>query len=209
MDCVFEHFKKIFNENGFRLYMVGSTSRDYLLNREILDYDLVTDATPDEVLVFLDADTTFKKYGTLKTHFEDKKIDIVTLRKESEYSDLRHPKKIEFIKDCEVDYLRRDLTINAIYIDENYEILDFSKGGYKDLKNHILRFIGDPEKRIKEDPLRILRAKRFAIEYNLNIDEKTQKILDENKDLLKYINQSKIEEENRKLQKAMEVKHEN
>ena len=66
MDVVFDYLKQIFNQNGYRLYMIGSTSRDYLLKREIKDYDFVSDATPDEILKFLDCDKTFKKFGTLK-----------------------------------------------------------------------------------------------------------------------------------------------
>ena len=129
MDKIFDYLKTIFNKNGFRLYMIGSTSRDYLLNKEIKDYDFVTDAKPAEIIKFLDCDQTFSKFGCVKYKYENNSIDIVTLRKESNYKDSRHPEKIEFIKDIKEDYKRRDLTINAIYIDENYEILDISKEG--------------------------------------------------------------------------------
>ena len=203
MNAIFDNLKELFNKNGFRLYMIGSASRDYLLNKEIKDYDFVTDATPIEIAKFLDCDLTFSRFGCVKYKLNNKHIDIVTLRKESDYEDNRHPNKIIFIKDINEDYKRRDLTINAIYIDENYKILDVSKQGYEDLKNHKLRFIGDPLKRIKEDPLRILRAKRFALEYNLDIEESVKKILKENEYLLNELNKAKIDEELRKL-KAVE-----
>lgn len=203
MDKIFDYLKDIFYKNGFSLYMIGSTSRDYLLNREILDYDFVSDATPSDIKKFLDnLDLTFEKYGTIKYKYKDKKIDIVTLRKEEEYIDFRHPNKITFIKDINIDYKRRDFTINAIYIDKNYKIIDPSNG-LLDLKNRHLRFIKDPLTSIKEDPLRILRAYRFIKEYNLTIDENVLKILKDNECLLKNVKTQKIEEENRKLKEAI------
>lgn len=201
MNEVFEYLKKIFNEHNFHIYMIGSTSRDFLMKREIEDYDFVTDATPDEVLSFLDCNATYKKFGTLSLKVNNKHCDIVTLRKESEYLDLRHPSKIEFIKDINEDYKRRDFTINAIYIDEDYKVKDVSKDGVNDLNNKILRFIGDPTKRIKEDPLRILRAKRFIVEYGLTPEKETLKALKENKDLISTIKEGKIIEEKRKFDK--------
>ena len=201
MNEIFEYLKKIFNEHNFHIYMIGSTSRDFLMKREIEDYDFVTDATPDEVLSFLDCNATYKKYGTLSLKVNNKHCDIVTLRKESEYLDLRHPSKIEFIKDINEDYKRRDFTINAIYIDEDYKVKDVSKDGVNDLNNKILRFIGDPTKRIKEDPLRILRAKRFIVEYGLTPEKETLKALKENKDLISTIKEGKIIEEKRKFDK--------
>ncbi len=200
MNLVFDTLKEIFNRNKFRLFMIGSTSRDYLLNNVINDYDFVTDATPEEVKKFLDVDMTFAKFGSVKYYLNDNKIDIVTLREEGDYEDKRHPSYIKFIKDINVDYKRRDFTINAIYIDENYVVQDISKTGEEDLFNKRLRFIGEPEKRIKEDPLRILRAKRLIIEYELFIDETTKEIIHKNLYLLKYISKGKLEEENRKLE---------
>lgn len=201
MDVVFDYLKQIFNQNGYRLYMIGSTSRDYLLKREIKDYDFVSDATPDEILKFLDCDKTFKKFGTLKYKYNNFNIDIVTLRKEANYQDYRHPSKITFIKDINNDYQRRDFTINAIYIDENYNVLDPSNLGVSDLNNRILRLIGNKDERIKEDPLRILRAKRFILEYNLNVEEETKQALKNNLFLLNKLNKDKIHLEELKLEK--------
>lgn len=198
MDKTFDYFKNIFNKNGFRLYMIGSTSRDYLLNNKIKDYDFVTDAKPTDTLKFLKLKDTFAKYGVLNTKFDGINVDIVTLREELNYKDHRHPNEIKFINDINIDYKRRDFTINAIYIDENYKIIDPTNSGVNDLNNRILRFIGDPLTRIKEDPLRILRAYRFIEEYNLNVDENTLSILKNNEDLLKNINPNKIKEEERK-----------
>ncbi|MGP1413645.1 MAG: hypothetical protein ACTTID_00720 [Bacillales bacterium] len=207
MDLIFNHFSKIFNSFSHKLYMVGGTSRDYLLNYKITDYDFVTDATPDEILKFLDCDTSFKKYGVLKLNYEGYKIDIVTFRKESNYEDYRHPNKIEFSNNIYDDYLRRDFTINAIYIDENYNIID-PTNGLNDLREERLKFIGDTLTRIKEDPLRILRAKRFMSVYNLKMNDEDIKILNDNLNLIKKLNIEKVNEELRKINVIKEKNNE-
>lgn len=198
---VFDIFKKIFNDNYYRLYMIGSTSRDYLLNREILDYDFATNAKPDEVLKILfnfKTSDVFKKYGIITVKYLDYKIDIATFRSEENYLDSRHPSKITFIEDLNQDSKRRDFTINSIYIDENYSIID-PNGGLKDLKEGIIRMIGDPNIRIKEDPIRILRCIRFSKKYNFKIEDNLKKVINENKKLIKNLNTKKVEEENKKM----------
>ncbi len=197
----FDLLKEIFNKNGFRLYVIGGTSRDYLLGVKITDYDFVSDATPLEMAAFLEnVDDTFAKYGTIRLKIDGTKIDISTLREEGEYFDSRHPSYIKFVKNLIEDVYRRDFTINAIYIDENYSIHDFV-GGVDDLHNHILRFIGDPKKRVEEDPLRILRGERFAKKYNLTIEENTLLAFKECRYLLDKLNPEKIKEELRKAKK--------
>ena len=89
MDVVFDYLKQIFNQNGYRLYMIGSTSRDYLLKREIKDYDFVSDATPDEILKFLDCDKTFKKFGTLKYKYNKNTKDTWFIQVSFYYYDKR------------------------------------------------------------------------------------------------------------------------
>ena len=201
MDIIFDYLKEIFNKNGFRLFMIGGASRDYLLKRSIDDYDFVTDATPSEINKFLVVDNAFERFGTVKYKYNNKKIDITTLREEGDYNDSRHPSFIKFVKDINLDYKRRDFTINAIYIDENYNIIDPTGFGINDLKMKILRTIGNPDIRIKEDPLRILRAKRFCLEYGLIMEEDTKIAISKNKSLLDLINKDKINEEKKKLEK--------
>lgn len=195
---IFQKLAKIFNDNGYRLFMIGGTTRDYLLGLEVFDFDFVTDATPSEIKAFLpDADFTFEKYGSVHIKVDGVKTDVTTLRVEDDYIDYRHPGKIRFVKTIEEDYVRRDFTVNAIYMDENFNIIDPSNGK-KDLDSKLIRFIGDPEKRIKEDPLRILRAKRFAKKLNFKIEEKTQNAIDKFSYLLEKLNPEKIKEEERK-----------
>ena len=196
--AVFTKLVSIFKENGYRLYMIGGTTRDYLLGLEVFDFDFVTDATPDEIQKFLpDAEYHFAKYGSVKVKVDGVKVDVTTLRVEDDYEDFRHPGKIRFVKTIEEDYVRRDFTINAIYIDEDFNIIDPSNG-LEDLKNKTIRFIGDPEKRIKEDPLRILRAKRFSEKLGFKIEEKSQKAIENLSYLLDKLNPDKIKEEERK-----------
>lgn len=196
---VFDYFVNIFNQHGYRIYMIGSASRDFLLDKEINDYDFVTDATPSEVLSLIkDANDKFAKYGTIKTKYDNINVDIVSLRKENNYADSRHPDTIEYIKDINEDFKRRDFTINSIYIDEKYNIIDPSNG-YDDLKNGILRMIGDPYFRLKEDPLRIIRAYRFTILYDLTMTNDLKDALLKNKDLIKNIRQEKLIEEFKKM----------
>lgn len=194
----FDFLKDVFSKNGFHLYVVGGTVRDFLLRKEITDLDFVTDATPEEEMKFIpEADFTFKKFGAVRYPYKGKHIDITTLRQEGEYNDSRHPSKVTFVKDPKLDYVRRDFTINAMYLDEEYKVIDFSSG-QEDLKKKLIRFIGDPHKRIEEDPLRIARAERFAKTLGFEIEEKTLQAIKDKRDLLEKLNPEKLKEEQRK-----------
>ena len=192
----FQQLAQLFKSHGFNLFLVGGTVRDYLLNKELTDMDAVTDATPFEVTSFLNnIDTTFAHLGSLKYKNEDgTKFDITTLRKESGYLDSRHPSKITFVKDLNIDYLRRDFTVNAMYMDSELNIIDYCNG-QQDLSNHILRMVGDPDTRLKEDPLRILRAIRFALMFNLKIEPSLYEAMRDRFYLLSNITDAKIKSE--------------
>lgn len=194
----FKSLHKLFKENGYSLYLVGGTVRDFLLGLELNDYDVVTNATPKGMETFLEnANYTFAKYGSVKLHYQNIKFDITTLRKEEGYLDSRHPNKIVFCDSLEDDSKRRDFTINALYMDEKERVIDFYNGK-DDLKNHIIRMIGDIDKRIKEDPLRIIRAARFKISLDFELDNSLLKAMIKNKDLLKKVNKEKIEQDIKK-----------
>lgn len=190
----FINLANLFKKHGYKLYLTGGSARDYLLKREFIDFDLTTDATPNEMKEFLpDLDYTYAKFGNV----HDKHLDITTLRVEGDYKDYRHPSVIKFTKKLEEDYLRRDFTINALYIDMNLKVYDFANG-LSDLKNKIIRFIGDPNKRVIEDPLRILRAERFAKKLGFKIEPNSLKAMNDNKRLLEKLNSNKIKEEIKK-----------
>jgi len=192
----FQSLAETFKNHGYHLYLVGGTVRDYLLGHELEDMDAVTDATPIEVVTFLKGvDTTFAHLGSLKYKTANGlKFDITTLREESAYLDSRHPSHIVFVKDLEKDYKRRDFTINAMYMDENLNIIDFCNG-QKDLKNRILRMVGSPDLRLKEDPLRILRAIRFYLVFNLEFDKSLREAMTDRFYLLNNITDAKIRSE--------------
>ena len=203
---LFQKLSKTFKEHGYSLYMVGGTVRDYLLGIPLSDMDLVTDATPEETKVFIrDADYTFAKYGSIKLILDGVKFDITTLRKESNYSDSRHPSKVEFTKDLKEDVLRRDITINAMYLDSALNLIDLV-GGKNDLDNHIIKMVGDPTKKIQEDPLRIVRIFRFSLEYDFTIEPQLRKILENNMNLLSLLNKDKVNQEIRKSTHQDELK---
>lgn len=195
---IFDELSEIYLKHGYSLYIVGGASRDLLLERPFTDLDFVTDATPEEEKAFLpEANYVFAKYGSIRLKKDGLEVDITTLRKESDYLDHRHPGKIVFVRDLETDSLRRDFTINAIYLDKDYQIFDFHHGK-DDLEKRVIRFIGDPEKRIQEDPLRICRAERFARLLNFELDKETQEAIKRNRYLLKEIKPVKLDEEEKK-----------
>ena len=196
---LFKFLDKLFKENGFSIFEVGGSVRDELLGLKVFDFDFATDATPEEMIKFLpNANDTFAKYGCIKYKGEYGRAEITTFRVEESYCDFRHPNKISFVKSLNEDYKRRDFTINAIYKDINGKLYDPSHG-VEDLNNKIIRFIGDPETRIKEDPLRILRAKRFASKLGFEIELETAKAMEKLAYLLEKLNPEKIKEEERKF----------
>ena len=196
----FQKLAQLFESHGYQLYLVGGTVRDYLLNKPLTDMDAVSDATPLEIVSFLKGvDQTFMKYGSLKYKNEDGvKFDITTLRQESSYLDSRHPSQIVFVKDLRIDYLRRDFTVNALYMNKDLKVIDYCDG-QKDLKAGLLRMIGDPDKRIKEDPLRILRAIRFHLMFNLRIENNLMESMRDRFYLLENITDAKIKSELNKI----------
>ena len=195
---LFKYLDKTFKENGFSIFEVGGSVRDEILGLEVFDFDFATDATPEEMMKFLpNAIDTFAKYGCIKYKGEHGRAEITTFRVEESYDDFRHPTQIRFVKSLNEDYLRRDFTINAIYKDVNGKIYD-PANGVEDIKKRLIRFIGEPEKRIKEDPLRILRAKRFAAKLGFEIEPETAKAMEKLSYLLEKLNPDKIKEEERK-----------
>lgn len=197
---------------GFQAYVVGGCVRDLLFGREPKDWDIATDARPDEIqeLFSTFAGATADKpatvyeneFGTVgvKTGSTDPKlavIEITTFRKEEKYSDLRHPDKIEFTKTIEEDLARRDFTINAIALDISNEKPDIRDpfGGQADLQSKLIRAVGEPEKRFSEDALRLMRAVRFAAELEFDIEDKTAEAIRKSAKLLGMIAKERIRDE--------------
>lgn len=191
---------------GCNIYAVGGTIRDFLLHKNLTDFDFATDASPSETKSILEKyNDTFSQYGVIIYRYENKKLEITSFRKENLYLDSRHPQKIEFVKDMQIDYKRRDFTINALYMDDTGKIYDFCDG-LNDLHNKIIRVIGDIDTRMKEDPLRILRALRFMMALDFTLDKNLEKYIYEHTYLLNKLNVDKVKQEIRKMKKIDEEK---
>ena len=182
-------------ENSFRAYVVGGYSRDYLLGNKSFDVDICTNALPSDIKNMFNLDT-LDTYGGYHFDFGLYKIDITTFRKELKY-DKRKPIEYKFVRTIEEDVGRRDFTINAIYMDKNEVVVD-PLNGRKDLENKIIRLIGGEEK-LKEDPLRMLRAIRFATVLDFEIDSSLYFMIANNKGLIITLSDMRIKEEYTKI----------
>ncbi|MBI2013365.1 MAG: HD domain-containing protein [Candidatus Colwellbacteria bacterium] len=205
-------------KNNFSAYLVGGCLRDLLINRTPSDWDIATDARPEEIQKVFSDSVYENKFGTvgIKTDSDDeilKVVEVTTFRKESSYSDARHPDKVEFAKTIEEDLSRRDFTINAIAFNLSNElngvmthhntvkglILVDPYNGLKDLKDKIIRAVGNAEERFSEDALRLMRAVRFATQFSFSIESQTQFAINNNSDLLEKIAKERIRDEFAKL----------
>lgn len=171
-------------ENGFQAYLVGGCVRDLLLGREPKDYDVATNATPEQVMrIFPETYAVGAQFGVVlvpapqavvtESISKSHAVEVATFRSDIGYSDGRHPDEVRFSGDPREDVARRDFTINGMLLDPvSGEVLDFV-GGRADLKAGIIRCIGDPAQRFREDKLRMLRAVRFAARFEYAIDPAT------------------------------------
>ncbi len=183
------------NNNGFSAYIIGGCVRDALLRREPKDWDITTNATPDEVeSLFEYTIPTGKQYGTITVVINREPYEVTTFRADSNYSDGRRPDKVTFSNSLKEDVIRRDFTINSLAYNGEEGLIDYV-GGISDLTNGIIRAVGEPDKRFKEDALRILRALRFAFKYDFDIEENTFNSLIKNMKLIKNVSNERITSE--------------
>jgi poly(A) polymerase/tRNA nucleotidyltransferase (CCA-adding enzyme) len=191
-------------EAHFEAYIVGGCVRDILIGRKPKDWDLTTNATPEEIQEVFPDSFYENKYGTVGIKNDDeedetlKVIEVTPYRIESDYSDNRRPDNVSFSKNIIDDLQRRDFTVNAIAVDvgdgSKGHIIDLYKG-QEDLALKTIRTVGTAEDRFKEDGLRILRAVRLATDLGFVIEENTQKAIEKHKDLLKNIAKERIRDE--------------
>ena len=185
--------------HGHKTYVVGGCVRDSLLGKVPHDWDICTSAKPEQVRTYLEScgekviDTGIK-HGTVTAIMADGNYEITTFRVDGKYSDSRHPDDVEFVDDIVADLSRRDFTINAMAYNDDEGLID-PFGGAKDLKKKRIRCVGDPDERFKEDPLRILRAMRFASTYGFSIERETAKAMLRNRELLNLISGERIRDE--------------
>ena len=191
-----------FKQAGFKVYAVGGAVRDILIEREPKDWDVATDARPEDIQRIFPDSVYENKFGTvgIKTRSENKGVAVIeatTFRKEGDYSDFRHPDKVEFSDLIEDDLARRDFTINAMALSVDGDEINIVDpfGGKDDLKKKMVKAVGDPDIRFKEDALRLVRAVRFAAELGFDIEAETFSAITNNAELLTWIAEERIRDE--------------
>ena len=186
---------------GFESFVVGGCVRDALLCKEPNDWDITTIALPEETKnVFKDYRVieTGIKHGTVAVIIDDVLLEITTYRIDGDYEDNRHPQDVTFTRNLSEDLKRRDFTINALVANANGEVKDLV-GGKADLENKLIRCVGEPDQRFKEDALRILRALRFSATLDFDIEAETGESIKKNAMLLENISAERVTEELSKL----------
>ena len=190
--------KKI-EEPGFKAYIVGGFSRDLYLGKESTDVDICTNATPKDLKeLFKGIILPNEQYGSVTVIFHKIHFEITTFREDIKYLDNRHPSKVRYINDLLKDLKRRDFTINTICINSEGAYIDLL-GGLKDIDARVIKMIGNPKTRLKEDSLRILRAIRFATTLNFQIDNELKKYIKKYGSLLKKLSYYRKKEELNKI----------
>ncbi len=186
---------------GYAAWCVGGCVRDHCLGRQPVDYDLCTSALPEEterVFAAFPLVLAGKKHGTVGVVREDGVVEITTFRTEGSYNDNRHPDWVRFVPRVEDDLARRDFTVNAMAWSPARGFAD-PFGGREDLQNKVLRAVGDPVKRFREDSLRILRGVRFAVRYGLTVEESTMTAMLSEAPLMENLARERVFEELCKL----------
>lgn len=200
MDNIFDKCRFVFDtleKSGFECYAVGGCVRDMLLKLTPHDVDFTTNATPDEILDCFKEYKTFelgKKFGTISVLNDGAIYEITTYRIDGEYTDSRHPDKVEFSRNLKDDLARRDFTVNAMAMDSNGNVVDIYNGK-ADLESKLIRAVGDAEKRFTEDALRIFRALRFSAKLGFSIEESTAKACKKLAHLLDNVHPQRLRDE--------------
>ena len=197
---ILEVYKKV-EKAGYEIYFVGGCVRNLLLKKTVKDWDLTTNATPQDLLKIFPNGFYDNKFGTVGIPLQEKEkkevVEITTYRTEGEYKDKRHPESVSWGKTMQEDLSRRDFTINAIalhIIPESFQLIDPFEG-QKDIQNKILKAVGDANKRFKEDALRLIRAIRIATELSFTIEENTWNKIEDDAELIKNVSNERIHDE--------------
>lgn len=195
VEKIIEHL----NSAGYEAYVVGGCVRDSIMEKTPHDWDICTSATPEVVKSLFSHTTDYgMKHGTITVFADKEGYEITTFRAETDYSDYRHPDTVEFVADLKSDLSRRDFTINALAYNNESQLIDMFNG-LDDIRNQMIRCVGNADERFKEDALRILRALRFAATLGFDIEDKTSEAIHYNVHLLKYIAEERKRDELMKL----------
>jgi len=196
---------KKLKENQYQAYLVGGVVRDFVMKKPFSDIDITTQATPPQVMRLFKSVPTGIKYGTVTVLVEDHKFEVTTFRKDGPSKDFRHPDSVIYSEDVKDDVERRDFTMNGLLMDENNQITDLV-GGLDDIKNRLIRAIGNPEDRFEEDALRILRAIYFQSKLGFVIEKNTREAMKKKRHLIKEIAVERVHTELLKILKGKFLK---
>lgn len=190
LNIIQEVLTKIEDE-GYEAYVVGGFVRDYYINKQSMDIDVCTSAEPKDIKkIFTDIIQDNEQYGNIVIKYKYMNIDITTYRQELEYDNNRRPNKIKYVETLKEDLLRRDFTINTLCMDKDLKIIDLYHG-QEDIDNKIIRVVGNPNAKMYEDPLRILRCIRFATTLGFDIDTKTIDAIEDHKQFIYKVSSSR------------------
>ncbi len=189
--------------HGHEAYIVGGCVRDLLLGKQASDWDVTTDATPEEVKkIFPRVIPTGIQHGTVTVLMHGEPYEVTTFRGEGAYTDGRRPDTVEFVRDITADLARRDFTVNAIALDpDDGRVIDPFEG-QKDIQRRLIRAVGKPLERFNEDGLRVLRAARFTATLEFDLDPETEKAISPTLDVFKKVSQERVRDEWVKAMKA-------
>lgn len=198
---------EILQKAGFEAYLVGGCVRDLLMNKEPKDWDVTTNAKPDQIIELFEKtvyENTFGTVGVVVSRETPKPrtsnlesnliVEVTPYRIETKYSDFRHPDEVKFSDNLEDDLKRRDFTINAMALSPKGHLIDLFDG-IKDIKDKALKTVGEPSDRFKEDALRMLRAVRFAVQLGFSVSYEVSESILKNANLIKKISQERIHDE--------------
>lgn len=192
------------NQHGYQSYVVGGAVRDALLRKPPTDWDVATDAHPENVQqLFSKTIPTGAKYGTVTVVIDDALIEVTTMRRDANYSDARRPDYVIYTDNINEDLARRDFTVNAIAYNPSTQQFIDPFGGMKDLYRRILRTVGDPQARFREDALRMLRLIRFIAVLDFQPDRQT--VAGIQPELITYVAEERIKDELSKLLVASSI----
>ena len=188
----------------FEAYFVGGCVRDLVLGKEPKDWDITTNATPEQIQKVFSDNFYENNFGTVSVITNSNKesskvVEITPYRLEGKYTDKRHPDEIKFEKKLEDDLSRRDFTVNAMALALDEEKIIDLFDGQEDLKNKIIRTVDDPEKRFGEDALRLMRAVRFSVQLGFIIEEKTAQAIKKLASTLEFVSKERIRDEFEKI----------
>lgn len=208
------HVTKVLQDNNFEAYLVGGCVRDLVLGVQPKDWDITTSATPEQIIPLFEKAVHENNFGTVAIIFEEepsdssvRTIEVTTYRKETTYSDNRHPDSIEYATKLEDDLMRRDFTMNALALDPISQKITDLYGGQKDIEDKMIVAVGNARDRFQEDALRMLRAIRFSAQLEFRVSRETHDAIHSHAELIQNISPERIRDEFSKLVDSKHPEH--